>query len=442
MKDPNAAKLEKHRGVYWLPCSATEHTDRAPLCSNPRTARLAVEAPPISMPDPDATPMQLEESEETRRPKYRALPASVSKEEFDAHQLTHLPFDFQSGAVFSAMVVKGGDPYALAVALEEIKFTGRTRLIIMSDQENAVKNLVDMIRDSTHETAVINTPKGSSASAGRIERANYEVEKQIRTLRSRFEQSYWESVGLDHKMLPFLVRHCAWLITHFQVKSDGKTPRERLRGRPYQGLVAEFAEVVHFRIPREAADMPKLDDRCNLGLWLGKSLASDEHYVGTSAGVRRCRSTWRRPEKQRWDRKMLTEMNGEPWNPVPPKDKAPQVRGVYITLERQHGGKVVLHASGMQRCIRQNAGHDSRILWTMKLHRQQLRVQVNQTSRCRNRQRVAPRPVQAVARHWLRVDPRWRMSTWAQQKVRQHSRRVLRFGRWRLRTMEVQNVRG
>ena len=31
---------------------------------------------------------------------------------------------------------------------------------------------------------------------------------------------------------------------------------------------------------------------------------------------------------------MLTETNGEPWNPVPAKNKAPQVRGVYITLER------------------------------------------------------------------------------------------------------------
>ena len=201
---------------------------------------------------------------------------------------------------------------------------------------------MDMIRDSRmHETVVINTPKGSSASAGGIERANYEVEKQIRTLRSRFEENYGESVGLDHKMLPFLVRHCAWLITHYQVKSDGKTPYERLRGRPCQGQVAEFAEVVDFRDPGKAADMPKLDDRWNLGLWLGKSLASDEHYVGTSAGVRRCRSIWRRPEKQRWDRKMLTEMNGEPWNPTAHhQDKPPQVRGVYITLERQikYGG--------------------------------------------------------------------------------------------------------
>ena len=68
VKDPNAAKLEKHRGVYWLLRSATDHTDGTPLCPNPRTARLAVEAPPISGSDPDATPMQLEESEETRRP--------------------------------------------------------------------------------------------------------------------------------------------------------------------------------------------------------------------------------------------------------------------------------------------------------------------------------------------------------------------------------------
>ena len=235
------------------------------------------------------------------------------------------------------MVVKGGDPYALAVALEAIKFTGRSRLIIMSDQENAVKNSVDMIRDSrTHETAVINTPKGSSANAGGIERANYEVEKQIRTLRSRFEENCGESVGLNHKMLPFLVRHCAWLVTHYQVKSGGKTPCERLRGPPYQVKVAQFFEVLHFRDPGKAADMPKLDDRWNLGLWLGKSLASDEHYVETSAEVRRCRSIWRRPEKQRWDRKMLTDMNGAPWNPTGHhQGKLPQVRGVYITLERQ-----------------------------------------------------------------------------------------------------------
>ena len=105
--------------------------------------------------------------------------------------------DFQTGCSLLSHGGEGSDPYALAVALEAIKFTGRTRRIFMSDQESAVKNLVDMIRDSrTHET-VINTPKGQSVSVGGIERANYEVEKQTRTLRSRFEENHGESVGLD-----------------------------------------------------------------------------------------------------------------------------------------------------------------------------------------------------------------------------------------------------
>ena len=71
VKDPSAAKLEKHRGVYWLPhVRLTEPSNGAPLCPNPKAARVAIEAPPISVPDPDATPMQLEESEEAWRPKH------------------------------------------------------------------------------------------------------------------------------------------------------------------------------------------------------------------------------------------------------------------------------------------------------------------------------------------------------------------------------------
>ena len=147
------------------------------------------------------------------------------------------------------------------------------------------------------ETAVINTPKGSSASG--IERANYEAQKQIRTLRSRFEENYGESVGLDHKMLPFLVRHSAWLITHCQVKSDGKTHKrdfvdDRTKDR-WQSLLKLYTSGTAGKLQT----CPSWTTDGTLGLWLGKSLASDEHYVGTSAGVRRCRSIWSRPEKQR-----------------------------------------------------------------------------------------------------------------------------------------------
>ena len=62
---------EKCRGVYWLPCSVTEPSDGVPLCPNTKAARLA---PPVSMPDPDATPVQLDESEEACKPKHKTPP--------------------------------------------------------------------------------------------------------------------------------------------------------------------------------------------------------------------------------------------------------------------------------------------------------------------------------------------------------------------------------
>ena len=98
-----------------------------------------------------------------------------------------------------------------------------------------------------------------------------------------------------------------------------------------------------------------MDPQSALGLWLGKSLQSDEHLIGTEQGIRRCRTIWRRPEDKRWDRKLFDNFKGTPWQPrggptaVPgapatpglpaPGTPAGSNRGVYITLGLQlkHG---------------------------------------------------------------------------------------------------------
>ena len=90
----------------------------------------------------------------------------------------------QSGVVFAAMVSKRCDAYALAAALEAVRFTD-------------------------HDTKHIITTNGSSARAGDIERANYEVETQLRTPRSRVNVVYGEKVCSYHKLLQWLVRHAA-----------------------------------------------------------------------------------------------------------------------------------------------------------------------------------------------------------------------------------------
>ena len=149
---------------------------------------------------------------------------------------------------------------------------------------------------------------------------------------------------------PWAARHAGWLLTRYVIKTDGKTPYERLRGREFKGEVAECFEVVHYKLAD--SQRGKLDAQSAIGVWLGKSLQSDEHYIGTTDGIRRCRSIWRRPENRRWSLEHLDKMKGSPWQPrgvptvmpgTPGGVVAPgtpgRQRSVYITLDRQtrHG---------------------------------------------------------------------------------------------------------
>ena len=201
-------------------------------------------------------------------------------------------------------------------------------------------------------------PKGSHASNGAAERAILEVARQVRTLVHALETRYpGYRLKTEGHVFPWLVRHASWLITRFLVKDDGRTPYERLRGRDYKGEIVDYAEVVHYKL--EAERVGKLDPQASVGVWLGKSLSSDEHLIGTSQGIRRCRSIWRRPENKRWEQARLNAVTGTPWQPkgrltIVPQDNqrlpapgtpAPgtpgggRQRSVYITVERQikHG---------------------------------------------------------------------------------------------------------
>ncbi|CAE6969798.1 unnamed protein product [Symbiodinium sp. CCMP2592] len=350
---------------------------------------------------PEIGDVPMEVSEATRRPKTKKIPDTVSKAEFDEHMLTHLPMrswcdhcmhgkvredahsarepgrasevarisldycflgralkgpvnsveevkvpqdekdgllpilvivDEKSGCVFSGVVAKGVNPYATGLVTEALKFCGRQKVIMMSDAEHSIRALAE----------------SSHASNGAAERAILELARQVRTLASALENRYKKPLETEGVVFPWLVRHAGWLISRFLVKQDGRTPYERLRGREFRGEVAECCEVVHYKLDKEKTG--KLDKQTSVGVWLGKSLASDEHFLGTAQGIRRCRSIWRRPEEKRWELKHLEGMVGLPWQPrgepttVPSDNKAPATPGrrqpsVYITLERQikHG---------------------------------------------------------------------------------------------------------
>ena len=184
-------------------------------------------------------------------------------------------FRLETGGVVSAMSVDGVEG-ELVVAFEAIKPNDRTRPI----NRGAVKN------------PVCNTPKAPSVNAGGIEQARYEVEKRTRTLTAWFDGV---SLDPDYKVLPVVVRHCAWRITHRRVRSNGKKQTERLRGRPHNGQVSEFTEVNHFRHPQKAEIVDENDFDAG---WTPRGYTSESPQVSIHL---------ERPEDLRWVKRVLNE---------------------------------------------------------------------------------------------------------------------------------------
>ena len=327
-KDSNVARLEENRGVYWLPGSAAESADEAQLNLKFRVAKSVVEATTDSETKFDAT--QLEESEETRRPKHKTILRHVNGDEHDARQTARLQSRTRSGetvdqvhrpqasthegedrrgkdhlfssnatdpqhvkailnrlesdAAFSAMSVNR-DEARLVGACEAFRPTDRTRL----NEMRAVK------------TTVCDTPKASKANAERIERASQKVEKRSRTSRSWFEGISVERV---YKVMPDTVWNCAWQISRRPARPSRAKQNEA--SRRHNGQVSKFTKMNHFT-----------DSEWSLRLWRNAVMVSNGHRRGELARVCRYRVVWRRPGKQRWDRKPSTEMNGGPRNTLP-----------------------------------------------------------------------------------------------------------------------------
>ena len=81
-----------------------------------------------------------------------------------------------------------------------------------------------------------------------------------------------------------------------------RSPFYRATGGPYRGKLVEFGETVLAHLPEvgkgSGNPAPKLADRWESGVWLGKSDLTDEHLVRTDDGVVYARSVRRLAREQ------------------------------------------------------------------------------------------------------------------------------------------------
>ena len=118
-----------------------------------------------------------------------------------------------------------------------------------------------------------------------------------------------------------MIRHAGWCTTHLRVLASGSTPYCNVYGHNYVKDLAMIGETVLARLPRnkQRRGRGRVVHKGDMGfaraVWLGRSFESDEHIVALASGVVTTTRTIKRlaPGK-RFDRQMVADMKGMPWN--------------------------------------------------------------------------------------------------------------------------------
>ena len=111
--------------------------------------------------------------------------------------------------VSSMMVPQSGlDSYAVGAVVREIELSGYNQLILKSDQGPDILNLLRAVKRERKEDIRImpeESPVGEHQSNGEVERVNQTLQGQFRSMKLALESRYGGVIRSDHSIFPWLV---------------------------------------------------------------------------------------------------------------------------------------------------------------------------------------------------------------------------------------------
>ena len=163
----------------------------------------------------------------------------------------------------------------------------KDRIIVKSDQEASIVELQSEIarRRSDVGTSLENSKVGDSNSNGKVERAIRDVGNMVRTLKSALALNIGTAVSLDMTIVPWLVRHAAYIITRCRVRSCGRTSLQMMKGRKSLTELVPFGETVMFKISKTSQAVGSFVERWESGVWIGTTIRDGMSLIGTTGGV-------------------------------------------------------------------------------------------------------------------------------------------------------------
>ena len=172
----------------------------------------------------------------------------------------------------------------VASVTQTLETNGHTDVVLHADGELATKSLVRSIANArVHRTLPRHGPPHSHQSQGPVEACIQVFRGIFVANKLALEAGIGCRVLRKHPVIVWLIRHVAWLITRDNTGRDGCSPSRRIFGKPYDGSVCKFGEQVHYQLSGRPAS--RVEQRWEPGACVGKMELTDEHLLGTLAGI-------------------------------------------------------------------------------------------------------------------------------------------------------------
>ena len=242
------------------------------------------------------------------------------------------------------------DMYGAEALVRTLDRLGYKRIQLRCDREQAILAVAQHAQRAAKAEVVIEHPPLGEArgkSNGEVERANQTIQGLIRTYKSDLEASLKRELPSRCPLMLWLIEWASVAHNLFTIGSDGVSPYQRIKGRPWRPAIPRFGETVLYRIVTQR----RLEQRWEKGVFLGIREATQERIIGTAKGIFVTQSLRRLPEEEQWDATLAFAVTGVPWKPnertrpaeqaegAPPREPPPppvvaqetQVRDYYVT---------------------------------------------------------------------------------------------------------------
>ena len=176
--------------------------------------------------------------------------------------------------------------------------------VIQPDQDDFLLALLKMTPTAVGNIAVRQAPAYSSQTQGSVEWFHRTLLGQVRALKLQLENNYGTHLTSKHPIMPWMVKHAAYLLNRYAVHAGGNASYYRRWNKEHMTPICEFGETVLHMLPT-AKHRPKMEARFFQAIWLGKDTSTNENILGISKQIVKARTIRRQTKPEKYNKQMM-----------------------------------------------------------------------------------------------------------------------------------------